>query len=437
MMVARNRVGTLATALRQSLGRYRRVLADRDATILLAAGFASEIGDWFNTVALISLSFHYGEGALGVGGLLAVRMVPRLLLQGPAGALVDRWPHRRLLLATQLLMAIVASSFAVLTIAPSLWLLYLLVLLLETLGTVARPAFMAALKDAVPSEHRAAANGAFFAAMTVAQLVGPLLGALVLAPLGAAAVFAANGLTFLGVAAAVTRLRGGLSADLGAVAVADSAAEPATPAATPAEIPENVGYGWLLRRRDLGLYALVSLSLALLAHATIALFIIRANTLGLGDGGVGIFYAAVAVGSLVGSVVAGAGLAGNRTALYRVAIAAGGCALALTVFGVAGNLALAVVALAIAGFTIDYHEVTAISYFQDRLPDSIFGRFFSLFLMALSAGGLVGALVSPVLERSVGVSGALAVLAVPGIGFALVLAAVIKRVQPPMPEAEA
>jgi MFS family permease len=316
-------------------------------------------------------------------------------------------------------MAVVASSFAVLTIAPSLWLLYGLVLLLETFGTVARPAFMAALKDAVPAEQRAAVNGAFFAAMTIAQLVGPLLGALVLAPLGAAAVFAANGLTFLAVAAAVTRLRGGVREE--------GEAPPAAPAPEQTAPPGKVGYGWLLRRPDLGLYAVVSLSLALLAQAAIALFVVRANAFGLGDGGVGVFYAAVAVGSLAGSVAAGTGFAGDRTALFRVAVSAVACGLALAAFGVAGNVALAVAALAVAGFTTDFHEVTAITYFQDRLPDEVFGRFFSLFLMALSAGGLVGALVGPFLERSVGVAAALAVLAAPGVGVALVLAGAVRR----------
>ena len=93
-----------------------------------------------------------------------------------------------------------------------MWLLYLLVILLEVANCIARPAFMVELKAEAPEEQRSAANGVLFASMTTAQLVGPVLGALVLAPFGAAAVFALNGLTFLGVAIAVTQLRGGLSA---------------------------------------------------------------------------------------------------------------------------------------------------------------------------------------------------------------------------------
>ncbi|MGH2618261.1 MAG: MFS transporter, partial [Thermomicrobiales bacterium] len=210
MLAATERLGHVAAALQRIVAQYRAILAERNVALLLGAGIASEIGDWFNTVALISLSYRFSDSALGVGGMFAVRMLTRLLLQGPAGTMVDRHAGRRLLFASQLVMAIVASSFVLLIPVPELWLLYLLAILLEATNCLARPAFMVELKAEAPEEQRAAANGALFASMTTAQLVGPLLGAVALAWLGPAAVFALNGLTFLGVALAVAQLRGGL-----------------------------------------------------------------------------------------------------------------------------------------------------------------------------------------------------------------------------------
>src|SRR5215207_11319652 len=113
------------------LNQYRAVLAERNVALLLGAGTVSEIGDWFNTVALISLAYGFGDGALGVGGMFAVRMLMRLIFQGPAGTFVDRHAGRTLLFTSQLVMAVIAASFALLIIVPSLWLLYLLVVLLE------------------------------------------------------------------------------------------------------------------------------------------------------------------------------------------------------------------------------------------------------------------------------------------------------------------
>ena len=101
------------------------------------------------------------------------------------------------------------APFALLVMVPTLWLLYLLVILLEVANCIAHPAFMVELRTEAPEEQRSAANGVLFASMTTAQLVGPVLGALVLAPFGAGAVFALNGLTFFGVAVAVAKLGGG------------------------------------------------------------------------------------------------------------------------------------------------------------------------------------------------------------------------------------
>ncbi len=396
-------------AVRRALALYRSALAERNVALLLGAGFASEIGDWFNTVAVISLSFAFSNDALGVGGMLAVRMLARLLLQGPAGALVDRYPGRKILFFSQLGMALVASSFALLVFFPRLWLLYLLVILLEGINCIARPAFMVEIRIEAPEKLRPAANGALYASMTTAQLVGPLLGALALVPLGPGSVFALNGLTFLAVAGAVAFMRGGLrrgpTAPIVAVSEAEQAARP-------------VGYQWLLRREDLVFYALVSLSLALLVQATITLFVLRANTFGLGDGGVGLFFAAVAVGSLTGSIVAGA--SGTwTTPLYPAAIAMTICAISLAAFGFASTILVSVLLLVIAGFATDFYEVVGLTYFQHSIPDVVYGRFFSLFLLALSAGGLVGALAGPLLERTLGVEGSLAALAAPAIGLAL------------------
>src|SRR5215213_397238 len=212
VFVARERLGQAGGALGRILKQYRAVLVERNIAILLGAGVISEIGDWFNTVAIISLAYGFGDGALGVGGMFAVRMLMRLIFQGPAGTFVDRHAGRKLLFTSQLVMAVIASSFALLVAVPTLWLLYMLVILLEVANCIAHPAFMVELRAEAPEEKRSAANGVLFASMTTAQLVGPVLGALVLAPFGAGAVFAINGLTFFGVAVAVAKMRDGLNA---------------------------------------------------------------------------------------------------------------------------------------------------------------------------------------------------------------------------------
>jgi fumarate reductase subunit D len=56
----------------------------------------------------------------------------------------------------------------------------------------------------------------------------------------------------------------------------------------------------------------------------------------------------------------------------------------------------------------------------------VYARFYSVYLLALSAGALIGALAGPVLERILGVGISLAVLAAPSLALALVLAAMAR-----------
>jgi MFS family permease len=422
VIAATERIEHVGAALQRIVAQYRAILGERNVALLLGAGIASEVGDWFNIVALISLSYRFSDNALGVGGMFAARMLTRLLLQGPAGTFVDQHAGRRLLFASQLVMAVIATLFVLLVFVPELWLLYLLAVLLEATNCIARPAFMVELKAEAPEEQRAAANGALFASMTTAQLVGPLLGAVALAWFGPAAVFALNGLTFLGVALAVAQLHGGLRATRQHAAPRDSSVS----AASGQSSSPVIGYRWLLQRQDLSLYVFVCLSLALLVQATVTFFVVRANALGLGDGGVGVFYSAVAVGSVAGSVVAGA-RAQHAAPLYPAAIAMTVCAIALAVFGFLSAAVLAIVTLVIAGFATDFYEVVGLTYFQGSIPDEVYGRFFSVFLLALSAGGLVGALAGPTLEQIVGTERSLLVLAAPGVALALLLANLSRR----------
>lgn len=395
---------------------YRRVLGYREPRLLLGAAFVSEIGDWLNIVALLVLATRFGDGALSVGVLLALRLVPRLLFQAPAGALVDRVPNRALLIQTQLAMAAIAGAFVLLDAIPSLWLLYVLVFALETANVVGLPAFRAFLAAVTPPEERAPATGLFYLAMTTARFGGPVVGAALLGPLGATAVFLVNAATFVVVAVAVGRLPDARRGD------GPAGAKPA--AAGP------VGYRWLMRQRDLAWYAALQTALSLLIQATIALFVVRALSLGLDAEGVGYFYTAVAIGSIAGGLIAGTGRHDRAQALYLVAGSLGACALALAWFGAAMGIWAALIALVVAGFATDVGEVTAIAFFQQRLPDEVFGRFFSVFLLALGIGGVLGALGGPVLETLVGAGGALAMLAAPSIVCAGVLFAITrKRIQ--------
>jgi hypothetical protein len=95
------------------------------------------------------------------------------------------------------------------------------------------------------------------------------------------------------------------------------------------------------------------------------------------------------------------------------------CGISLAAFGAAVALPIAILFLIIAGFTTDFYEVVGLSFFQHAIPEDVYGRFFSVFLIALSSGGLIGALAAPALEPRLGVERTLIALSLPSIILAL------------------
>ena len=411
-----------ATAVADGLQRYRWSLTQRESSALLWAGLISEIGDWFNTVALLVIA-HEAGGSFGVGLVLALRMVPRLVFQAPAGALVDRWPAAQTLVWSHVLMGVIAAAFALVDLTPQIWLVCLLILALETVNTVAWPAYRVQLVNSAPADQFAAVNGLLSTGLTAAQFIGPVLGGLVLAALGPVPVFLVNGLTFIGVAIAFSWSQRGrrkvrnkvLTANEIATLAGEASVSPIAGGAAPG------GYRWLLQQTDLALFAVAALGATVAIRGAISLFVDRADSLGLGDAGPGYFYAAVGFGAVVGGIGAGAGSHDGIAALRGTAVAMAACAASLAVFGGIGSVPVALAMLAVAGLATNVYEVLGLTYFQHRLPVDRYGRFLSIFILALGIGGIIGALAAPVVETWLSVGMTIGLLSLPGILLALVL----------------
>ncbi len=239
-----------------------------------------------------------------------------------------------------------------------------------------------------------------------------------LAWIGTTPLFLVNGLTFLLIAAVVSKVRAGRL---------DSTSSPSS--SEQAATPPAGSYRELFRRVDVLGYIGLTIPTAALIQATIAFFIVRAHDFGLGDGGTGPFFAA-AVGFFIGGAIAGAGVYQSPRALILVAAAEAVGLFALVAFGLVGAYAAALLALVIAGIAADVSEVPAISYFQHHLPERIFGRFYSLFTLSTAAGGLIGLLIGPLLEPRLGIPATLALIAFPGILAAFVLIVLATRIDP-------
>src|SRR5205823_4395322 len=126
--------------------------------------------------------------------------LPFFLLALPAGALADVVDRRRLLLATQVWMLVAATVLGVSTVAGHTgpWLLLSLTFGMGLGNALNAPAWQATTPDLVPREELAAAVALGGISVNVARAVGPALGGLLVAALGAGWVFLLNAASFLG-----------------------------------------------------------------------------------------------------------------------------------------------------------------------------------------------------------------------------------------------
>src|SRR5882724_3212896 len=99
----------------------------------------SEVGDHFNNVAVFSLAVATTKSGLVVSGVMLSRAIPAMLVGPLAGVVLDRFDRKRVMIASDLIRAVVAMLFILTVNRHETWLLYVL----SGLLMVASPFFTA------------------------------------------------------------------------------------------------------------------------------------------------------------------------------------------------------------------------------------------------------------------------------------------------------
>ncbi|HTW63628.1 MAG TPA: MFS transporter [Bryobacteraceae bacterium] len=167
----------------------------------------SEIGDHFNNVAVFSLALANTHSGLVVTGIMLSRAVPAMMSGPVAGVVLDRLDRKRIMIASDLIRAVVAIAFILAIPRSDTWMLYLLSALLM----FASPFFTSGRSSILPTianeKELHTANSLTQTTQWMTLTIGAFLGGASVMQFGYKYAFAFNALSFLFSAACISRLR--------------------------------------------------------------------------------------------------------------------------------------------------------------------------------------------------------------------------------------
>ncbi len=338
----------------------------------------SSVGTWLQALAVTWLVLDRTGRSDRLGVAVALQFLPLLLLGAPAGVLADRVDNRRLLLVTSAVSAGVALGFglAVSTGTADLRVIYGLTFLSGLVLAVERPAMQALLFQLVGREALPSAVAANSTIMSVARLVGPALGGVMVAVTGVASCFFANAVSYVAVFAALASI--GRNELVPRPIGARSGGNLRAALAYVRQRPDV--------RRPLLVMAVVGL--VALNFQTTFPSMVRFG-FHRGAGGVGTAMSVSAIGSILGGLYA-AGISPNRRRALVAALCGFGAVLG--VFAAAPNYPTFVLLGIPLGFASACFQSVDTAAVQQATEPAMQGRVMALHQMALFGSTPIGAL---------------------------------------------
>lgn len=370
-----------------------RLGENRDFRNLFIGGAAAKLGAHVSYVALPLAAVEALGASPGEVGLLASLATAAALVFGlPAGAWIDRVRKRRIMVAADLvravLMASVPSAWAL--GALTMWQLYLVVFL-AGVGTVAFDVSQQSLLPSIVDRERLTGANARLVALDSGLGVGGRSAAgFLVALLGAPLAVAADAFGYVCSALFVRRIR--------------SREAPSGPRASmAAEVRAGIGFVW--RHRALRAMA----ASGAVNNCSIAMFLAMLPVVWVGAdlpaAGLGVLLGAGGAGSFAGAAVARRlrDRLGTGRALWAVGAAAAPLALSLPLVGPGPGIWVVGLAWALVCAAVGTANVVGVSLRQQATPDELLGRMNAVFrfvlMGAVAAGaavsGLVGEVASP------------------------------------------
>jgi MFS family permease len=347
-------------------------------TVLWIATVLSNIGTWMQNAGAGWLMTALKPDPFEVALVQAVATLPMFLFSLPAGALADIVDRRRLMIATQVLATAFAVMFSAVVLlgwaTPNRLLAFLFASGIA--GILAMPAWQAMVPELVPREELSAAVALNGIGFNISRAIGPALAGLVITALGMAAPYLLNAMSNVAI--------------IGALVWWGRAVRPAR--TLPAEHFVNAirsGLRYARFNQDLRATLMRSLGFFPIASVYWALLpLLARQQIGGGPQLYGVLLGVIGAGAVIGAFAlrAKARLGADGIVVAATVMTA----LALALFAVARDPAIALVACVLAGISWIAIIATLNVSAQVALPAWVRGRGLAIFATVQFAGLTVG-----------------------------------------------
>jgi MFS family permease len=361
----------LRSAAVADIGPLRR---HREFRLLFISGGVSLAGSMLTSVAVPFQVYAISHSSLLVGVMSLTLFVPYVTVGIFGGAVADAVDRRKLVLVTEVGLAVCSALLVANSVAshPQLWALLIVNIGMATLDALQRPSLAALLPRVVDKADLPAATAVNMVFLNIGQLVGPALAGVLIAVSGVKLVYGIDVVSFVLSLVALIQMR---------------AVPPAPDAERPSLARIAEGFRYARSRQDLlGTYT-VDMA-AMFFGMPEALFPQLASRLG-GPAVLGLLFTAPAIGSLLVSVTAGWAPRVRRQGRVIV-FAAMVWGAGIVVLGIASSLWLAVIGLVIAGGADMVSGLMRSTIWNQSIPDSLRGRLAGIELVSYTSGPLLG-----------------------------------------------
>jgi len=390
-----------------------RALRHADFRVFWTGNFISNIGSWMQNVAQGWLVLQITGSPLWLGVVGFAQQAPALVFSLLAGVIADRTARRRMLLATQATMMVLAVGLAVLTHLNRITVEQIVVIAFLAGVTMAlnAPTYQAAIRDLVPQDDTLNAIALNSIQFNMSRVVGPSLAGFTIAGLGVAACFYLNALSYVPLLFVITRVR-----------FPEREAREAS--SMREDLVEGFHYVWEHHTILLLVLLVATVSMFGLPYLVMMPAFAR-DVLQVGARGLGYLVASAGVGALLGGIH----LAMMKSHRRRGPLVLGAALTffaAILLFCLSRQPVLSALLLAVAGGAMVSSVATVNSLIQTLVPDAIRGRVLSMHTMAFLGFTPLGSLLVGAIAERWTTPMAMALSS----GFALVLTGVVAFAAP-------